>query len=388
MAATNARLIPVLSAGNFAIGMGAFVVIGILTPIADGLGLTKAEAGMVMTAYAAGYAILSPLGVALTGGLPRRTVLIAALSLFLAAMAASALAPDAQMLYAARILAALGAGLFTPVSAAVAFSLSAPENRGKSLAAVFLGLTLAQAMGVPAGAWLGYTFGWQAAFMVVAALTALALAAVIALVPRDVPFQVNSLATLGAALKDWRSLLSVTFTATFLGAIYILYVYFAPFLEARLGFGRDGISAYLLLFGIGAVLGNMMGGRLTDRIGPARTLMLLCLVQAALLAAFTLLPVQAVLTGLMTLVWSVFGWSFMVAQQARLIRQTPDRQAVVLALNAAAIYVGASLGSAAGAFVLARHGAPELGLAASGAMLLALAHLLLSERLAARAPRE
>jgi predicted MFS family arabinose efflux permease len=203
-------------------------------------------------------------------------------------------------------------------------------------------------------------------------------------VPRDVPFQVNSLATLGAALTDWRSLLSVTFTATFLGAIYILYVYFAPFLETRLGFCRDGISTYLLLFGIGAVLGNMMGGRLTDRIGPARTLMLLCAVQTVLLAAFTILPVQAVATGLMTLVWSVFGWSFMVAQQARLIRQTPDRQAVVLALNAAAIYVGASIGSALGALVLARHGAAMLGLAASAAMVLALVHLLVSERLAAK----
>jgi MFS transporter, DHA1 family, inner membrane transport protein len=379
------RLTTILSLANFAIGMGAFVVIGILTPIADAFAMTKAEAGWVLTAYAISYAILSPLGVALSGSFSRRSVLIAGLSLFAIAMAASALSQTANQLFAARSLAALGAGLFTPVAASVAFSLAAPEARGKALASVFFGLTLAQALGVPAGAWLGYTFGWQSAFAVVVVLTLIALVMVVMTVPKQIPFQVNTLATLGAALSDWRSVLSVLFTATFLGAIYVLYTYFAPFLETRLGFGRDGISLFLFLFGIGAVIGNILGGKLTDSIGPANTLMTLCAAQIVLLACLSLLPLNTILAGVLTLTWSVFGWSFMVAQQARLVRQTPSRQAVVLALNSAAIYVGAVVGSWAGGKVLEAQGPAVLGLAASAAMLVALVHLLVSERVPPRA---
>lgn len=96
--------------------------------------------------------------------------------------------------------------------------------------------TLAQALGVPAGSFVGYTFGWQAAFIVVAVLAAASVACCAALVPKAVAFQVNSLKTLGEALADWRSMLSVLYTATFLGAIYILFTYFAPLLEAKQGF--------------------------------------------------------------------------------------------------------------------------------------------------------
>jgi MFS transporter, DHA1 family, inner membrane transport protein len=376
------RLFTILSFGNFAIGMGAFVVIGILTPIADAFGLTKAAAGFVMTAYAIGYAVLSPVGVALTGKLSRRTVMITGLSLFLLAMATGIFAPSANVLFATRVLAALGAGLFTPVAASVAISLAAPEVRGKAIASVFAGLTLAQALGVPFGTWLGYSYGWQSALLVVCALTLLAILLIAATVPKEIPFQVNSLSTLGAALLDWRSLLSVLFTTTFLAAIYILYTYFSPYLAERFGFARDGISTFLLIFGIGAVIGNILGGKLNDRFGSRPTLISLCIIQIIALAAYTVLPLNPTTGGILTLVWSIFGWSFAVAQQTRLVKQTPQRQAVVLSLNAAGIYLGAMLGSSIGGWLLNAYGPAMLGLGAAAMMSFALAHLLLSEKLA------
>ena len=285
--AKAAILIATLSAANFAIGMGAFVVIGVLTPISEGLAMTKQEAGFVLTAYAIAYAILSPLLVAMTGTWSRRTVLLAGMSLFGLGAALTALATDTALLYAARVVAAAGSAMFTPVAASVAFSVSAPEDRGKALSNVFFGLTLAQALGVPAGAFVGYTFGWQAAFIVVAVLAAASVALCIALVPKAVAFQVNSLKTLGEALADWRSMLSVLYTATFLGAIYILFTYFAPLLEAKQGFDRNGVSLFLLMLGLGAVNGNYMGGRLNDRLGSARTLKILCPGQMVLLSLFS-----------------------------------------------------------------------------------------------------
>lgn len=382
--AKAAILIATLSAANFAIGMGAFVVIGVLTPISEGLGMTSQEAGFVLTSYAIAYAILSPLLVAITGTWSRRTVLLIGMSVFGLGAALTALATDTTLLYAARVVAAAGSGMFTPVAASVAFSVSAPEDRGKALSSVFFGLTLAQALGVPAGAWIGYTFGWQAAFIVVAVLAAASVALCLALVPKTMAFQVNSLKTLSEALADWRSMLSVLYTATFLGAIYILFTYFAPLLEARQGFDRNGVSLFLLMLGLGAVNGNFLGGRLNDRLGSALTLKILCIGQMVMLSLFSFLPMPVVFLAIMGFVWSSFGWSFMAAQQTRLVLQTPERQSVVLALNAASIYIGASLGSFIGGQVLKVWGLDALGLAAAGAMVFAFGHLLLSERVKGR----
>lgn len=375
-------LVAALSAANFAVGMGAFVVIGLLSPIADDLGTTSAAAGSLLTVYAIAYAVGSPLGVALTGRLERRTVLAAALALFALGALASAAAPTLGWLNASRALVALGAGCVTPVAASIALACGPPEAQGRALARVFFGLTLAQVLGVPAGSWLGYTFGWQSAFAVVALLSAASAVAAWRLVPRTLTVPVNTLATLGAALADWRAMISVLFTATYIGGIYVLYTYLAPLLEASQGFGRDGVALVLLVFGLGAIAGNLAGGALADRIGPSATLALACLAQALTLPLFSLLPLSVASLLALTLVWSTCGWSFMVAQQTRLVGQTPERQGVVLALNAAAIYVGAAAGSAIGALAIDAFGLDALGTVAAVGALLALGHLVLGDRLA------
>lgn len=372
------RLIAVLSAANFAIGLGAFIVIGILNPIAESYGITAASAGQTMTVYAIAYAIGSPLLVAASGALPRRRVLIAGLTVFAAGSLASALAPSIIALDIARAVTALGAGLVTPVAASIAIAASAPGAQGRALARVFLGLTLAQVLGVPVGAWIGYTFGWQTAFAIVVLLSLITLGGVLMVVPARLAFQINGLGTLAAALGDGRSLFAVLFTASYIGAIYIVYTYLAPLLSASMDYGRDGVSLVLFVFGIGAVIGNMLGGHLTDRFGPYRTLIFACGASIVFLPMFSLLPFADPLLLGLTLIWSSCGWSFMVAQQTRLVMQTPDRQSVVLALNAAAIYVGAALGSALGAGVIAVAGLSALGLGAGLASVLALLHLMAS----------
>lgn len=375
-------VIAALSAGNFAIGMGAFVVIGLLSPISSGLEVSPAEAGTVMTAYALAYAVCSPLGVALTGAWPRRTVLLIGLSLFAVAALISALSSTLFALLVARVLAAMGAGIFTPVSAGVAIAISPTDQQGKALAGVFFGLTLAQVLGIPAGSYLGYTYGWEAAFLVVTVLSLIMLGVVALVIPRQIDFQVNNLQSLGSALRDWRSLLSVLFTASFLGAIYILFTYVAPLLEAHMNYGRSEITLVLILYGVGAVLGNLLGGRMSDTLGPLNTLVILCVAQALILPMFSFLPVPNSAMLIIMLFWSMFGWAFMVAQQTRLVRQSPERQNVVLALNAAAIYAGAAIGSAIGAVVIEAFGIAMLGVAASLAIFVALVHLLVSDRVA------
>lgn len=375
-----AFLIPVLAAANFAIGMGAFVVIGVLSPIADAFGVSEARAGWLMTVYAAAYAVGSPLCVALTGRLPRRTVLAAGLLTFAAGAAATATAPSEAALHAARIVAALGAGVVSPVAAGVAAAASAPEARGRALAAAFFGVTLAQVVGVPAGAWIGYAIGWEAVFWITAALALAALGGILALVPRDMPFQASALSALGAALIDPRTLFAILYTLLTMAGVYTFFTYAGPVLEASMGFGGGGVSLFLLIFGLGAVAGNILGGALTDRIGAYRTLIFVSVTQIVCMPVYSILPIPAWALYAHVFLWSVGGWSFAASQQTRLVALGPERANVMLALNAAAIYVGVSLGSSLGGAVIAGFGLWALGLAGAMVGALALAILVVSER--------
>jgi len=375
------RLIPVLSAANFVIGMGAFVLIGMLTPVGQDFGIDPGRTGWLMTTYALSYAVLSPLLVSLTGSIGRRRVLAYALTGFAVANLMSALAPTALTLHLTRILAAAGAGLLTPVSASVAAGLSAPERRGKALAAVIFGLSLAQVLGVPAGSFIAYTFGWRAAFVVVALLALPIIPLVWRIVPGGLAFQTVTLPELGRTLRDGRTMLAVGFTATFLAAAYVLYTYLAPLLEQTMGYGRNGITAILLMFGAGAVIGNLLGGVFADRIGPFRTLLALTLGQIVTLPLFALMPLPAVVLVGLVVVWSMLVWSMMAGQQMRIIAMRPSAAPIVLALNAAAIYIGAAVGSAIGSAVIGAGGVRALGFGGLAVALVALVHILWSERL-------
>lgn len=353
----------ILMATNFVIGMGGFMVVGLLIPVAEDLRLTKAGAGWLMTAYALGYAILSPVLVSVTGTIGRRRILAFGLGIFATAAVICAVAPGPGVLMAARILAAAGAGLVTPVAAAVAAGLSPPERRARALALVFSGMTLAQVIGVPAGGWLAYTFGWRSAFLTVAALSLPALWLIWTRIPAGLSFAPVSLDDLGRMLRHGPRMMAIGFTAMFMAAIYVPYTYLSPLLDQTMGYGRDGIAIALIIFGVGAVIGNLAGGAVSDRIGPERTLTVLALSQMVIMPMFSLFPMPdwAVLS--LLVLWAVFGFSFMAAQQVRLISIDPPQAPVFLALNAAAIYVGAAIGSAIGGAVITQSGLSALGVA-------------------------
>jgi len=365
-----------LALANFAVGMGAFVVIGILSPVATDLAISKAQAALLLTGYAVVYAISSPLLVAVTGGLDRRLALALGMTVFGVGAVGAALSGGLTTVIAARAVMALGAGIVTPVAATVGVALAGATYRGRALAIVFGGLTLAQALGVPLGAWVGYTYDWRFAFLLVATLSGVSVAAMVLSLPSGLKVPAASLASLKAVLSSLPQMIAVSFTALFIGGLYVLYTFLAALVEARYQLGRDGVTAVLAVFGVGAVVGNSVGGMLTDRIGPHRTLLLLCAAQLVLLPAVSLLPLGLWAFGALVGVWSVCSWSFMVPQQARLAMVAPERIPVLFALNAAAIYVGSSAGSAVGGLTLRTEGLAWLGPVGATLALLALASLL------------
>jgi predicted MFS family arabinose efflux permease len=380
-------LLSLLALGNFVVGMGVFVVVGIMSPIAEGLAVSKSDASLVLTSYAIAYALLSPIGAALTGSLPRRTVLAAALGLFCVGSLLSAISTSLLTLTASRLLVAFGAALYTPLSAGVAVAVTSTENRGWALAKVFGGMTMAQVAGVPLGAWLAYRFGWQAPFFLSAALAAICTLVLIKAIPPSLQFPAGNVRATFRALGDFRLMVSVTFTATLMAAIYIVFTYFAPLIEMSAGSNPEARTLYLVLFGLGAMCGNYVGGYLSDRIGPLRTLMMVCAAHIVLLPLFSIMPWHPLILALLVVVWSSVAWSFMPPQQSRLAAIAPSGVALALALNAAMIYAGIAVGSTIAAMVLSRFGLEGLGISAGVMAAAAVAHLVWSERVARpRAP--
>lgn len=366
------------------IGMSAFVIIGVLASLAADLGMSDAEAGLTMSVYAIAYAVSSPIIVSLTGRYRRRDVMVAGLLLCAAASAFSALAEGAISLFVARALAAVGAGIVTPVAAATIAAIVRPEERGQALAAVFFGFTLAQAVGVPAGAWFGFVYGWRFDFWAIAVVALIVAAAVLRFVPANVEAGAARLSELWALLCNWRAMAAISLTSFFIGSYFVCFTFIAPALEAGMGMGRDGISVFLLVTGLGGMLGNLAIGRLADRAGPSRALTICCVFALVFSPFFSFFPMPVWALHAIGFVWSVFGWGFFAAQQMRLVSLTGVNASVVLALNAAGIYLGNSIGSALGSAVVASYGLSALGWASAIGIFLALLNLLAVDRALAR----
>ncbi|MEU1296531.1 MFS transporter [Streptomyces sp. NPDC005840] len=254
-----------LAVGAFGIGTTEFVMMGLLPDVADDLHTSLPTAGHLVSAYALGVVIGAPLLAAVTARMSRRTVLIGLMVLFVVGNALSALAPDQHTLLAARFLSGLPHGAFFGVGAVVATGLVAPERRARSVSLMFLGLTIANIAGVPAATLVGQHLGWRAAFLGVGAIGLLAITALALLIPHD-RAHAPAVGLRGelAALRSLPVWLALGTTVAGFGALFAAYSYIAPMLTDAAGFAAGSVTVLLALFGVGATIGNLAGGRLAD----------------------------------------------------------------------------------------------------------------------------
>ncbi|MEU3567229.1 MFS transporter [Kitasatospora sp. NPDC036755] len=385
----------VLALGTFAVGTDAFVVAGFLPAMAADLRVTPATAGQSITVFAAAYAVLSPVLATLLARLPRRTLLVAALTTLGVANLGSALAPDAAVLLATRVLAAAGAAAYTPNAGAVGASLVRPELRARALAVVIGGLTVATALGVPLGNAASHWFGWRTALGLVAGLCLLVAAALRASMP---PLPGNArvpLRTRLAVLRRPAVLTVLPLTVLGMAASYTAYAYSVPVLGA-VGVPEGSALWMLLLYGLGAVAGNLAAGWATDRWSSTTVLTAGYATMAAALAVLAGLAASRTgavpLVGLLVLLWGASSWCQTPPQQHRLIGVAPQEAPLVVSLNSSAIYAGIGLGTVLGGATLGSGAAVVYGL---GAGIAALALLFLRGSLRVpprssprRAPRE
>jgi predicted MFS family arabinose efflux permease len=354
-----------LALGAFAIGTEGFVIAGLLPSIATDLGITVSAAGQLVTVYALAYAVGSPILVAALNNVDRRTVVALALTTFIAGNLAAMAASSYALLLVSRMLMALGAGLCMPTALTVSVAVASPDRRGRAVALITSGLTVATVIGVPLGNMVGSLFGWRATFAMVALIGALALAGLLLGLPRGLPRNTASLGERMAVARHGNVLIALVITIFWALGGFTVFTYFAVPLR-DLGFDASLISLALLVFGGAAAIGNMLGGVLADRLGPMATAGLGLAGMAGALILYSLLlklmPGQAHYAVLGAIfLWGISGWAFYPAQISSIIRIAPQASMIALSLNASAMYLGFAIGGALGGAVLATLSPSDLG---------------------------
>jgi DHA1 family inner membrane transport protein len=367
------------SLGNLVIGTGAFILAGILVSISADLGVGVPAVGQAMTAYALSTAMLAPLLLVLTGHWRRKQAMALALVLFAAGNLVCSLAPNLSLLLAGRVLMGAGA-MFTPIVAGLAVAGTPPAQRGKALSFVFLGISLSYVFGLPMGTWLASVQSWRLPIQVVAAASILVLALLMLRVPASLQSPGATFRGAGALVSQREVGLPLLLTLLYFTAIFTLFGYIGPVLQALGPMTVGQVSFMLLAVGMSGVIGTLLGGWANDRFGPERTLkvqlLIFTLAQVAVpLARGNYPAVLAVM-----LVWGTAGFGMMPAQQARLAAASPANAPLLLSLNTSMLYFGTALGSIVGGAVSESLGFGQIAWAGLPFLVLGFVTLLLSSR--------
>ncbi|WP_078594695.1 Cmx/CmrA family chloramphenicol efflux MFS transporter [Streptomyces sp. NRRL S-920] len=249
----------------FALGTSEFMLSGLLPPIAEDMNVSIPRAGLLISAFAIGMVIGAPLLAVATLRLPRRTTLITLITVFGLGQIAGALAPSYEVLFASRVISALACAGFWAVGAAVAIAMVDFSQRARAMAVMLGGLSIANVLGVPAGAFLGEHFGWRSAFWSVAGASAVALAGVLTLIPRiPLPAEKPQLKKELSIYADRQVWLSIAVTALAAGGVFCAFSYLSPLLTEVAGLDGGWVPTVLALFGVGALVGTAIGGRFAD----------------------------------------------------------------------------------------------------------------------------
>src|SRR5882757_3857492 len=345
-----------LTIGAFGIGTTEFIIMGLLLQVAGDMHVSVSMAGLLISGYALGVFVGAPVLTLATRRLPRKAVLLGLMAIFTLGNAACALAPNYELLMAARVLTSLAHGTFFGVGSVVATSLVAEDKRASAISTMFIGLTVATLLGVPFGAWFGLMLGWRAAFWAVTVIGVIAFAVVAALVPGhvgngDKPI---SLAEEVSVLGKAQVLLGLAMTVFGFAGLFVVFTYIQPILTRFTGFSEAAVSPILLVFGAGLAIGNVAGGKLADR-GLARALIVtlggLAVVLVVLAAVVSTKPLAVALL----FVLGIAAFATVAPLQLRVLEAAGvEGRTLASSLNIAAFNLGNALGAWAGGMTIDR----------------------------------
>lgn len=366
-----------LTAGAFGIGTTEFVIMGLLLQVASDLQVSVAMTGLLISGYALGVFVGAPVLTLATRKLPRKQVLILLMAIFTLGNIACALAPSYGLLMAARIVTSLAHGTFFGVGSVVATSLVPEDKKASAIAVMFTGLTIATLLGVPAGAWLGLHFGWRATFWTIAVIGVVAMLVLARFVPADKgKVEVAPLRQELATLADPQVLLGLAMTVLGFGGVFAVFTYIQPILVEITGFSQEAVSPILLLFGLGLIVGNMLGGKLADRNLPVALLATTASLAIVLFAMTATLHSPVAVTIFVGLIGAAAFATVAPLQMRVLDKAGPAGRNLASSLNIAAFNLGNAFGAWLGGVTI-EHG-PGLAAVTWVAAIVPLASLILA----------
>ncbi|HVT51019.1 MAG TPA: MFS transporter, partial [Dongiaceae bacterium] len=328
-----------------------FVIMGLLPDVARDLAVTIPAAGMLVTGYALGVVIGAPIFTLGTSNVPRKALLIGLMSLFIAGTFIAAIAPNYPILLIARIVSALCHGTFFGVGSVVAASLVPANRQASASALMFMGLALANIMGVPAGTAIGHAWGWRATFWCVTGLgvvTMIAIAVLVHPVKTGGPSHFRTELTAIARLDVWIALLT---TVAYSASLFVVLTYIAPILLDMTGFTPRQVTIALFVFGAGLVVGSNLGGRLADiALMPAQISILAALTIVTLVFTWTMggtIPAYVTL-----FVWGAVSFANISPLQTRVVTTAKGAPTLASSLNIAAFNLGNAGGAALGGLLI------------------------------------
>jgi DHA1 family inner membrane transport protein len=338
--------------GGFAIGTTEFVTMGLLPQIAEGVGVTIPQAGHTISAYAAGVVVGAPLIAVVAARAPRKGLLMVLIAAFTVGNALSALAPTFETLVVARFLAGLPHGAFFGVAALVAVDLAPRGQSGRAVGRVMLGIPIANVLGVPGATWLGQHLGWRAAYWLVALIGLATVALIGASVPRLEADRTRTVRSELGALTRVQVWLTLGAGAVGFGGMFAMYSYIAPTVTDVTGLSERAVPLFLLVFGIGGILGNVVAGRMGDWSVLRSTVIGMAGmgVALALFAWVSPYPVPALVV---LFVAAVLASVLVINLQLRLMQVAGSAQTLAAASNHSALNLANALGAWVGGAVIA-----------------------------------
>ncbi|MFJ8503562.1 MFS transporter [Streptomyces avermitilis] len=341
-----------LAIGAFGIGTTEFVIMGVLPQVAHDFSVTIPTAGWLVSGYALGVVVGAPLLTALGTKVSRKKMLMFLMALFVVGNALSAFAPSFGVMLIGRVVASLAHGAFFGIGSVVAADLVAPEKKASAISLMFMGLTIANIVGVPLGTYIGQAAGWRVTFTIVAALGIVGFLGVAKLVPEMGRPKTENVRTEFAAFRNVQVWLAMAMTVLGYGGVFAAITYISPMMTEVAGYTEGAVTWLLVLFGIGMFLGNLLGGKFADRALMPMLFTTLAALTAALLL-FTATAHNKVLAAITLSLIGALGFATVPPLQKWVLDQASAAPTLASAANIGAFNLGNALAAWLGGIVIA-----------------------------------
>ena len=363
-----------LTFSAFGIGTSEYIIMGLLSEIAEDLNITIPQAGSLVTMYAMGVVVGGPLLAILTMKLSRKIALLSLMFMFIIGNILCALSTSYYFLMVSRVLAALCHGTFFGIASVVAVGMVDENKKSQAIALVFMGVSLANILGVPVGTHIGEQFGWKATFWLVSAIGVLSVLALLKFVPSNLPMPSGDIIGEFKILRHRRVFIPLILSVLTSASLFTIFTYIDPILQKVTIVNKATVVKILFWIGAGLSIGTLTGGKLGDKslIKSLISIMfLIVIIQIIMLFVNTkIIPMIATLFA-----WSITGFAICPMLQALVVEQAKGAPNLASTFNQSSFNLGNAIGAKYGGLLI-HYGIAYKNLSVYAAIIMIIAIIL------------